>query len=58
MRMLHRKLRYLRQKRDKLRQLLVGFIGLQLKNLQVGLKVSVLLKKLSKTQEKQVKKYI
>lgn len=42
-------IRYLREEHDELCQLLVGFVGLQLEYLNIGLVVSVLLQKLEKS---------
>lgn len=43
-------IRYLSEEHDELSQLLVGFVGLQLEYLNIGLVVSVLLQKLKKRE--------
>lgn len=45
-------MRYLREEHDELCQLLVGFVGLQLEYLNIGLVVSVLLQKLEKSERR------
>lgn len=45
-------IRYLREEHDELCQLLVGFVGLQLEYLNIGLVVSVLLQKLEKSERR------
>lgn len=43
---------YLREEHDELCQLLVGFVGLQLEYLNIGLVVPVLLQKLEKSERR------
>lgn len=45
-------IRYLREEHDELSQLLIGFVGLQLEDLNIGLVVSVLLQKLNKSERR------